>query len=67
MDESSLVWGLVFGSVGLGYFMYGKKQKKMVPFLSGLGLMIVPYFISGTLLLVTAGVVLLALPYFIRI
>ena len=67
MDESSLVWGLVFGSVGLGYFMYGKKQKKMVPFQSGLGLMIVPYFISGTLLLVTAGVVLLALPYFIRI
>jgi hypothetical protein len=62
-----MLWGLVFGSAGLGYFMYGKRQKRMMPYICGLGLMVFPYFISDTLILVSAGLVLMALPYFIRI
>jgi hypothetical protein len=26
MNESWLLWGLLFGSIGLGFFMYGRKQ-----------------------------------------
>jgi len=62
---SSLMWGILFGSIGLGYFTYGKKQKAVVPLLSGLGLMVFPYFISNNYILVLMGVVLLSLPYFI--
>jgi hypothetical protein len=61
-----LLWGLLFSSVGLGYFLYGKKQKAVVPLVCGLALIIYPYFISNVPLLVGIGVVLMAIPYFLR-
>ena len=64
---SSLLWGLLFGSAGLGFFLYGKKQQAIVPLFCGLALMVFPYFVSNTILLVAIGIVLVALPYFIRI
>lgn len=67
MNTSSLFWGLLFGSVGLGFLVYGKKQKAVVPLVCGLVLMIFPYFIANTILLVAIGVALIALPYFVRI
>ena len=67
MSESWLLWGLLFGSFGLGFFVYGKRQKAVVPLVCGLTLMIFPYFVSNTILLVAIGVALIALPYFVRI
>lgn len=67
MNESWLLWALLFGSIGLGFFMYGKKQKAAVPLICGLALIIFPYFISNTILLVAIGVTLIVIPYFIRI
>jgi hypothetical protein len=58
---------LLFGSVGLGFFVYGKKQKVVVPLVCGLVLMVFPYFISNTILLVAIGLALIAFPYFVRI
>jgi len=66
MDTSLLLWSLLFSSVGLGFFLYGKKQQAVVPLFSGLALMIYPYFVSSTILLVAIGVALIALPYFVR-
>lgn len=66
MNTSLLLWSLLFSSVGLGFFLYGKKQQAVVPLFSGLALMIYPYFVSNTILLVVIGVVLIALPYFVR-
>jgi hypothetical protein len=31
MDESLLLWGLLFSMIGLGFFIYGRKQKAMAP------------------------------------
>jgi hypothetical protein len=66
MNTSTLVWGIILGSIGLGFFVYGKKQKTIVPILSGIGLMVCPYFISNIYVMILAGIVLVALPYFIR-
>ena len=66
MNTSTLLWGLLFGSVGLGFFVYGRRQKTVVPLLTGLALMIFPYFVSNTILLVALGVTLIAIPYFVR-
>jgi hypothetical protein len=66
LDTSSLLWGLLFGSIGLGFFVYGRRQKTVVPLVSGLALMIFPYFVSNTILLVTIGIALIAIPYFVR-
>jgi hypothetical protein len=66
MNTSSLLWGVLFGSIGLGFFVYGRRQKVVVPLACGVALMIFPYFVSNTVLLVAIGVVLIAIPYFIR-
>jgi len=66
-SETSLLWGVVFGSIGLGYFVYGKRQRRGVPLVCGLGLMLFPYFVANTLLLVVIGVVLAVAPYFLRL
>lgn len=67
LDTSSLLWGLLFGSIGLGYLIYGRKQRAVVPLLCGLSLMVFPYFVSNNILLVATGVVLMAIPYFFRL
>lgn len=67
MNTSQLLLGVLFSSIGLGYFIYGKKQKTMVPFLCGLILMIFPYFIENTGLIVLIGAVVSAVPYFVRL
>ena len=66
MDTSSLLWGLLFGSIGLGSFVYGRRQKTVVPLVCGVALMIFPYFVSNTVLLVILGLALIAIPYFVR-
>ena len=62
-----MLWGLLFGSIGFGFFLYGKKQKAAVPLITGIALCVVPYFIANVYVLVTVGVVLLAIPFFVRI
>ena len=37
-----------------------------MPLVTGLALMIFPYFVSNTILLVTLGIALIAIPYFVR-
>lgn len=66
MNTTMLYLGLIFGSIGLGYFVYGKKQKKMVALASGIGLMVVPYGISNVPLLLLISLALMAVPYFVR-
>ncbi len=67
MDTAPLLWGLLFGSFGAGYFIYGKKQKAAAPMACGIVLMVFPYFVSSTLLLVGIGAVLLVLPFVVKI
>jgi len=67
LSGSWLFWALLFGSFGLGFFIYGRKQKAVVPLVCGLVLMIFPYFISNTILIVAIGVMLIVVPYFVRI
>ena len=64
---SQLVWVILFGALGLGFFTYGRKQKAVVPLITGISLFIIPYFISNLYVLVFAGATLVALPYFVKI
>jgi len=66
-DTSQLIWGMLFGAIGLGYFMYGKKQKAVIPLSTGIALFIFPYFISNIYMLLIVGTTLVALPYFVRV
>ena len=65
-NPASLLWGILFGSVGLGYFVYGKKQQRSVPLVSGIGLMVFPYFVTNPFVIVLLGAGFIALPFFVR-
>lgn len=67
MDTTQLLLGVLFSSIGLGYFLYGKKQKVIVPLVCGIILMIFPYFIDNTTLIIMIGILFSILPYFIRL
>jgi hypothetical protein len=67
VSTAALLWSLVFGSIGFGFFLYGKKQHAVVPLVCGLGLMTLPYVVSNLLLLITLGVTFIILPYFVSI
>ncbi len=68
MDSTAtLLAGLVFGSIGLGYLIYGKRQGHAVAWVCGLALMVYSYFVSDPYLLVAIGVGLMLVPRFVRI
>lgn len=50
-NASTLFASLLWGSVGLGYFIYGKRQLSWVPMVGGLLMMGISYFVSSALLL----------------
>ncbi|MGB8696804.1 amino acid transport protein [Acinetobacter sp.] len=67
MTTTQLLLGVLFSSLGLGYFLYGKKQKVTVPLVCGLVLMIFPYFVENTTMLTLIGIILSILPYFVKL
>ena len=68
MDSSSMmVWGVLFSGIGIGFFMYGKKQKAVVPLCTGLALFVFPYFMTSVTMLLIVGITLVAIPYFVRL
>lgn len=66
METALLLWSLLFGSVGLGYFIYGRKQDALITLACGVALMVFPYFVTSTTWLIFIGTLLLAAPFFIR-
>jgi hypothetical protein len=57
---------LLFGSIGVGMFMYGKKAGRMVPLGAGIALMVVPYCIPNPLALLIVCLVITCVPWFLR-
>ncbi|WDZ52277.1 amino acid transport protein [Acinetobacter vivianii] len=66
MNATQLFLSVIFSSIGLGYFLYGKKQKMTVPLVCGLVLMLFTYFIDSTAIISIIGVILSVVPYFLR-
>lgn len=66
MSTAAILWSVLFGSLGTGYCLYGKKQRAIVPFASGAALMVLPYFLSNTYLLVAVCSAFAAAPFVLR-
>lgn len=67
MSTAALVWSVLFSAIGMGFFVYGKKQKALVPLACGVALMVFPYFVSNGWLLAGIGAALVVTPYFVRL
>ena len=62
MDGSAgrLFLSLLISSVGVGLFLYGRKQGRIPQLVAGLALVIYPYFVGNLLLMGGLAVALLA-------
>ncbi|MGM9426903.1 hypothetical protein [Hydrogenophaga sp. MI9] len=66
VDTASLLLSVFFGALGAGYALYGRKQRAISPLVSGVALMVFPFFVHGTLPTLLVGVAIAAVPYFWR-
>ncbi len=66
-DPSAMLWALLFSSIGLGYFVYGKRQANKVALYCGLALMLYSYFFNNAYALVAIGVGLMLIPKYVKI
>jgi hypothetical protein len=62
---NGLVAGVIAGAFGMAYFVYGKRQSKVVPLVAGVLLCIYPYFIENPYALFGIGAALLAAPFLV--
>ena len=58
---ASLFWG----SVGMGYLIYGKKQGEWVPAFGGLAMIAISYFVGSALLMSLLGLALIVGVYWL--
>lgn len=65
-STSAIVWNILFGAIGSGYFIYGKRQHEGVPMFCGVALMMFPFFVSSAWALFLIGVLLMAIPFVFR-
>ena len=49
LNSNTLFASLIWGSVGFGFFIYGKKQGAMIPLIGGIAMMAVSYLIPNWL------------------
>ncbi len=67
MDSGSLLSGIVLGSLGMGYFIYGKRQGRIVALCCGILLCGLPYLMDSQLLLWLLSLPIMLLPWFVRL
>jgi hypothetical protein len=59
-------WGLFIGMVGMGFFIYGKKSADGLFLISGLALMIYPYFVGSLMWSVIIGVIICVVTFILK-
>ena len=58
-SPGSLFASLIISTIGLGFFLYGKRQKRLPQAFCGVVLMVFPYFVEdvGWMIGIAAGIV----------
>jgi hypothetical protein len=63
LNTSFLFASMLWGSVGLGYFIYGKKQGSWIPMVGGVLMIAAAYLVSSAFLMSLLCVGLMATVY----
>ena len=66
MSTAWMLWVVFFSAAGLGFLVYGRRQRAVIPLVCGLVLMVFPYFISSLVVLVIVGALLMLLPWYMQ-
>jgi len=61
-----IYWDILISLVGLGFFMYGRKRPDVVALLTGLIIMVYPYFIASLGWSILVGLIIIAVYAFLK-
>ena len=61
MSSNALLASVLVGSIGLGLFVYGKRQRRVPHLVAGLALMVYPYFVPSVAIMLVIAAALLGL------
>ncbi len=65
-SPAALLGSILFGAIGFGAFVYGKRMVLYKPMVIGIALMAFPYFVSRTWMMYAVGCILCLGLYFFR-
>ncbi|MEW6713177.1 MAG: hypothetical protein AB1403_25375 [Candidatus Riflebacteria bacterium] len=63
----SLFLSMLWGAIGTGFFIYGKKQSAALFLLCGIGLCVFPFFVGDPLISLVLGLIMCIAPFKIAI
>jgi hypothetical protein len=63
IDPTYLMLSLLFGALGMGLFLYGKKSQRLPHLMAGVALMTCPYFITNVIAMMSVCIVLAIVPF----
>ena len=63
LDAPSLFASLIWSSIGVGLWIYAKKQSSFIAFFGGILILGVSYFVASALLMSAIGIVILGIMY----
>jgi len=66
ITTGELYWDLFIGAIGMGFFLYGRKRPDMIAVITGLILIIYPYFTSTIGWNIGIGVGIIAIYLFMK-
>jgi hypothetical protein len=67
MDSTAgLYISLLFGSIGVGYIIYGRKQQSWMTWGAGIVLCVYPYFVPNIWLMLLIGAGVAGVPFLLR-
>ena len=62
----TLVFGIIFGAIGSGYLVYGRRQTSTSFLICGFLLAIAPYFFDSAIWILLSGVIIAAAPFVVE-
>jgi len=64
LEPSTLLAALVVGGAGFVLFRYGKTQQRLPHLITGLALMVFPYFVGGVIPMLAVGAAIVGALWF---
>jgi hypothetical protein len=65
-DTALILWTLLFGTIGVGFLAYARRQRDGLSLAIGIALVIVPYFIANAYVMVAVGTALAGFPFVMK-
>jgi hypothetical protein len=66
LNANFLFASLIWGGIGMGFFVYGKKQRSFIPLYGGIVMIGLSYIISSALYMSGACIGLIGFMYFLH-